>query len=675
VSKNVKQVLASAVILVFSLAAVALLSKYTPYLDSLELRNYDFLMAVIRGPLTPPDNIAVIAIDEASDTEFRDSFGFKFPYPRGVHGELVDALNAAGVRVIIFDVAFIGKSGDENEDQMFAGALQRSEVPVVIAASIDVVEDPRFSMVQELLPYALFTDAGAKIGFATLNPDSDGVIRHARLSVGLRPTLTTEALASMGTPVDPETLPIAEYEGDDPEILVNYVGGSRTIPTISYYQALDPGQYLPPNFLKDKIVYVGRSLAVADLSSGEQDHYPSPFDALSGLTTMPGVEIHANLMNTLLTHDYIYQVATIKQWFIIIALGFLVCLAVLITDKFVFKIIFSLTTIFGYMAIVAILFVFAGVWLYAVQPVTLMVTVFGLNTLYQYRLHEKERAHIRKALSGYVSKQVMGEILKKPDQLELGGVQVEASVLFSDIAGFSKISEKITPRELATLLNDYFTKMGNIIMSRDGMINKYIGDAVMAIWNAPLPNPDHARLACQAALEMRRAVADMYPLRMRIGINTGQMVAGNLGHRERMGYTVIGDAVNLASRLEGANKPFGTVILISDSTEALVRDSFLLRRVDRIRVIGKQHPVEIFEVLAERHKLVPDETLSMLESFNQIIKAYDSRDWAEACRLCQDHVSLFPGDLVAEAYLKRCQKFLEQPPEADWDGVFALESK
>jgi adenylate cyclase len=675
VSKNLKELVASVVILLVSLAGVAVFSKYTPYLESLELRNYDFLMAVIRGPLPSPGDIVVIAVDEASDSEFESSYGVRWPYPRGFHGELVDALNVAGVKTIIFDVAFLGKSDDTVEDETFIGALKRSKAPVVIAASIDVVDDPRFSMVQELLPYEPFVEAGGHIGFATLNPDSDGVIRHGRLSVGLRPTLTTEALTLMGLPAAVETLPVAEYEGDDPEILVNYVGGGRTIPTVSYYQALDPATYLPSGFLEGKIVFVGRSLAVADLSSGGQDHYPSPFDTLSGLTTMPGVEIHANLMNTLLTRDFIYQVGVRIQWIIIISLGLLVCGAVLITDRFALKIILSLSVILGYMAIVALLFKIAGIWLYAVQPVTLMITVFGLNTLYQYRLHEKERAHIRKALSGYVSKQVMGEILKNPDQLELGGTQVEATVLFSDIAGFSKISEKITPRELASLLNDYFTRMGDIIMSRDGMINKYIGDAVMAIWNAPLPNRDHARLACQAALEMRRAVADMYPLRMRVGINTGQMVAGNLGHRERMEYTVIGDAVNLASRLEGANKAFGTVILISDTTEALVRDSFLLRQVDRIRVIGKEQPVEIFEVVAERKKLVPDETLMMLDSFNRIIKTYDSRDWVEACRLCESHLGEFPGDLVTEAYMRRCQKFREHPPDDDWDGVFSLESK
>jgi adenylate cyclase len=274
-----------------------------------------------------------------------------------------------------------------------------------------------------------------------------------------------------------------------------------------------------------------------------------------------------------------------------------------------------------------------------------------------------------------VSKQLMGEIMKHPDDLELGGVQVEATVLFSDIAGFSKLSEKTTPRELAALLNDYFTRMGDIIMKREGMINKYIGDAIMAIWNAPLPTRSHGRLACEAALEMRRVVAAMPPMRMRIGINTGPMVAGNLGHRERMEYTVIGDSVNLASRLEGANKAFGTVILISETTEALVRDFFLLRRVDRIRVVGKERPVAVFEVMAILDASDADPLVPLVDSFGTLLEAYDSRDWIHAESLCETHLDRFPGDLVAETYLKRCRRFRESPPPEDWDGVFTLEAK
>ncbi len=249
-------------------------------------------------------------------------------------------------------------------------------------------------------------------------------------------------------------------------------------------------------------------------------------------------------------------------------------------------------------------------------------------------------------------------------------------MLFSDIAGFSKISENITPRELASLLNEYFTQMGDAIMSREGMINKYIGDAIMAIWGAPLPNEQHDVMACQAALDMKRLVAQMPHLHVRIGLSTGAMVAGNLGHQERMEYTVIGDAVNLASRLEGANKPFGTGIMVSEFTEELIRGHFITRQLDWIRVLGKEQPVRVFELMREAGNGVEARVLEMVQSYDAILDRYEKRDWAAACDLIEKHVSAFPEDpVVQKVYRLRCQEFLGSPPSEDWDGVYVLTSK
>jgi len=669
--KNLKKNIASWVILICCIAVVAVVSKYFPLLESLELKNYDFMMAVLRGPQPAPDDIAVVAIDEQSE----DALEVTHPWPRSVHAALIGELNRLGAKAVVFDILFAGES-DPEEDFALATAIRESRIPIIVTSTIEVVDDPRFSMVRELRPLEALTEAGALVGFATLNPDRDGTLRHGRLFVGGEPTLVTRTLEVLNLEPDFSHVPVAKYEGDDPEILVNYVGGSRSIPTVSYYQALDADNSLPQGFFKGRIVFVGYSLSVTDLSGGAaEDHYPSPYDGLSGIASMPGVEIHANIMNTLLRKKFIYPTEASAFWFMMLSLGLILSAIVLSNETFLVRMVSSTVIIFGYWVCATVVFLHARVWMYAVQPLIIMVAIFGLNVLYQYRLTERERAHIRRALSGYVSKQVMGEILKNPGQLELGGIQVEASVLFSDIAGFSKLSEKITPRELATLLNDYFTKMGDIIMGRDGMINKYIGDAVMAIWNAPLPNPAHAEMACRSALEMKRVVAGMAPLKMRIGINTGPMVAGNLGHRERMEYTVIGDAVNLASRLEGANKAFGTAIMISDSTEALVRSIFLLRRLDRIRVVGKQQPVAVFEVLAAMDDPPTPTELELVASFESIIDAYDDRNWEVAIARAKSHLEKFPDDLATQAYLKRCLHFQEVPPADEWDGVYTLEAK
>lgn len=673
--KATRKALMAVLILVVSAGGVALFSKYAPYLESLELKNYDFLIAVIRGPQQPPDDIVIVAIDDRSIRSFIDQ-GYPYPWPRSFHADLIRSLVSGGARAIVFDVVFQNHSADQEEDLELSRAIAEAGIPVIIAGFIEVIADPRFSMVEVHEPLPLFTEAGALTGFATLNPDRDGVIRSGRLFVGGEPTLTTRTLEALGLEPVYESLPITSWEGDDPEILVNYVGGSRTVPTVSFEQALTLDESLPEGIFKDKIVFVGFSMAVTDLSQGTAaDHYPSPFDQMGGSASMPGVETHANLLNTILRGRYLRQPGFWASWALILAPALMITLVVVRVESFLWKILGSVLVSLFFLVLGIWLFVGTGTWVYMVQPLTIMISVFGFNVLYQYRLNERERAHIRRALSGYVSKQVMNEIMKAPDQLELGGTQVEATVLFSDIAGFSKISEKITPRELAALLNDYFTKMGDIIMELEGMINKYIGDAIMAIWNAPLPHPRHATVACRAALRMKKVVDGMAPLKMRIGINTGPMVAGNLGHRERMEYTVIGDAVNLASRLEGANKAFGTAIMISETTREQVKDDFLLRRLDRIRVVGKQQPIEVFEVIADRLDPVPKELEDQVASHNGIMEAYDSRDWHRAIELIGIHLASFPEDSVALTYRKRCGHFLESPPPAEWDGVFALEAK
>jgi adenylate cyclase len=268
--------------------------------------------------------------------------------------------------------------------------------------------------------------------------------------------------------------------------------------------------------------------------------------------------------------------------------------------------------------------------------------------------------------------------MKNPENLGLGGREVEATVIFTDIAGFSKISERITPQELTKMLNQYFELLATVIMKEGGMVNKFIGDAVMAIWGAPLENPQHAVQACRAALQMYRAMIVMDPVKCRIGINTGRMVAGNMGSRERFEYTVIGDAVNLASRLEGANKTYGTDTMISEMTEEKVRGHFLTREIDSIRVVGKSRPIRIYQLLdVIENKGAPEHErwTEMSRSFQPAHEAYRNREWETACRLFEEHAILFPEDTVGKLYVKRCRTFVATPPEMDWDGVFQMETK
>jgi adenylate cyclase len=664
-----KKYTAAAIFLLGSLAFVALLSKYTSYFTILELKTYDLMMTVMRGPLKTPDDIAIVGIDEASIQEFSDRFSY--PWPRSIHGELIRLLNEAGAKGVVFDVVFNLPSQKE-EDEAFADAIRASKIPVVLAATVETVKDPRFTRVDKVKALPMFLEAGGIVGFATLNLDRDGVLRRARLSVDGEPTMAVAIFQKTGGKLEDLAVPIASLDGEDPEVFVNFVGGARSTPTVSYYQALEYETALPKGIFAGKVVFVGQSLTIQDISEGkkEKDLYATPFDLL-----MPGVEIHGDALATLRRQNFIRMAGPGATWALLFLTAALVSLVVVSIDSFPLKIYLSLLLIVGTFGAACVAFVSFRYWIYTAQPIAVMLSVFVLNTLYQYRATERERAHIRRALTGYVSREVMTEVLKNPGALELGGIQVQATVLFSDIAGFSKISEGITPRELATMLNDYFSRMGDAIMGHGGMINKYIGDAIMAIWGAPLQVENHAERACLAALDMKRIVEGMGgPIRGRIGINTGPMVAGNLGHRERMEYTVIGDAVNLASRLEGANKAYSTSIMISDATEELVRGKVLARQVDWIRVVGKEQPVKVYELVA-RYDELNEKLAAMLRSFEEILQVYEVRDWERVCALIDAHLEVFPHDTVARAYAARCRKFRAAPPPEDWDGVYALEAK
>ncbi len=671
-----RQTIAAGILLILSVLIVGLVSLATPLIENLELKNYDFMM-FLRGPHLAPDDVVIVAIDRFSLDVFADELEMNWPWDRVVYAELVHVLNEAGARGVAFDVIFDMPSHPES-DLAFAQAVSASQVPVVLAATVETVVTEAYSFQQEVLPLEILTEAGASHAYTVVNPDRDAVVRHARLTVGGEPTLALQLYTQLKGPLDLENVPVVATEEDDPEILINYVGQAQAIKTVSFHQALTYEESLPEGVFRDQVVFVGRSESIHDLvtQAGGADMFTSPFDFLGGSQQIPGAEIHANIFHTIDRERFLGKAPRLAVLILVLALGVVSSALMLVFSTIRDKILWSLLFLFGFLALTWLAFLRFDYWILGFQPFLVGLLAVAMNTVYQYRTTEKERQQIEQMLSGYVSKDVIDTIMEDPARLELGGVEVEATVLFSDIAGFSKISEKITPQELSTRLNEYFTRMGDVIMQRDGMINKYIGDAIMAIWGAPLENERHSILACEAALEMSRQVREMEGgFETRYGLNTGTMVAGNLGHRERMEYTVIGDAVNLASRLEGANKVFGTSIMISQFTQALISDHFLTRQLDLIRVVGRAQPVKVYEVLAGDNGRAPAQVREMVESFDEILSAYTGRDWEKAAGLLERHVQTFPEDSVALVYRDRCRSFSDSPPADDWDGVFELTGK
>jgi adenylate cyclase len=309
---------------------------------------------------------------------------------------------------------------------------------------------------------------------------------------------------------------------------------------------------------------------------------------------------------------------------------------------------------------------------------------YATSTVYHLVSERRQRLLIKSMFSTYVSPSVVDELVANPEKLALGGKREELTVLFSDIEGFTTMSQGMQPEEIVALLNEYLSRMSAVIFRHVGTLDKYEGDAVMAFWGAPVPQADHALRACRAALEMQEAAAHLNAqwkesgrpqLRTRIGINTGTMVVGNLGGEGKFDYTVIGDSVNLASRLEGANKEYKTRIMVSERTYEAVRGEILGRQIDRMAVVGRSQPVVTYELLTLRG--APD--AAVLEEFVKVysegLGAYFNRDWPNSLAHFDRALQLRPDDGPARIHRERVRHYVQHPPPPAWDGVFILHSK
>jgi len=297
---------------------------------------------------------------------------------------------------------------------------------------------------------------------------------------------------------------------------------------------------------------------------------------------------------------------------------------------------------------------------------------------------QREKALYRGMFSQYVQKEVVDELIKHPENLKLGGERRRMSVLFTDVAGFSTISERLSPEDLVHLLNEYLSAMSRKIVEHGGIIDKYEGDLIMAEFGAPIWASDHAARSCRAGLQMQQLLTELrlkwqsegrIPLYSRVGINTGDMLVGNMGSDTVFDYTVMGDAVNLASRLEGANKAYGTTIMIGQGTWEEVKGSFVTRPLDLLRVKGKNEPVAVYELLAESRGEVSEAKLQALELFSTGLAHYQSRRFAEALALFEQALAADSKDEPSRTYIGRCRFFIAEPPGEDWDGVWTLTEK
>jgi len=455
-------------------------------------------------------------------------------------------------------------------------------------------------------------------------------------------------------------------------VMVNFHGPARTYRYVSFADVVE--KKFASGTFKDKIVLIGAS------ATGIGDLRVTPFGSLD----FPGVEIHANLIDNMLNRGFlkrgVKQALTDLGWIFVFGIPLGMWLAV-VQPRWL-GLGFLLVAPFAGVIYWAFL---DGWWLNVTVPALFtLVPNVSLVGLYRVLIEEQEKRKVRGAFQQYVSPEVIRRLLSDPERVKPR--KTDITVLFSDIRGFTSISESLDAQELAELLNGYLTQMTRIIFRHQGTLDKYIGDAVMAIWGAPFDEPGHATRCCEAAIDMLARLAEMQQewrtrgkpvLDIGIGINTGIASVGNMGSSLRYGYTAMGDSVNLASRLEGLNKEYGTRIIISESTRAaLENDRILLRELDLIQVKGKQLPVTIYEVLtADIATEAGKEYVELIELFGRGREAYKQRHWSIAKRIFDDLLRRWPNDGPSRVFLARSEEYLAQEPAADWDGVYVMKHK
>lgn len=626
---------------------------------AMEFKTFDFYTS-ITAPRVAPVPVVILAIDEPTFQELQT----QWPFPRRFHARVIERVLADGAAAIGFDVVFAEPS-NRKDDEALANAIAGSG-KVVLAASKEMVESGNATIWTDVQPIQPLLDAGAIAGFAGVVPDDDFVVRwHEWHGDGF-----ASRLAALGALHAGRLLP----QDTDTARMIEYAGPRGTFDTLSYYQAMVPG-LLPPGFFKDKIVLVGRSVRTAsELRNSQVDMFNSPFAVIdAGDRLFPGVEVQANLLSNQLTGGGLQPVPDGPVIVITMLLVLLLLYGVSNTHPATTAAL-ALAMISGVILVSLLLFVHEKRWLPPLFPVAALIAAYGVSGLMSYALARRRAMQIRTMFSQYVPSQVVAKLVEQPEMLRLGGEVREVTLMFTDLANFTTMSEQLSAEQTVEVLTEYFNAMTPIIHRDGGTVDKFIGDAIMAFWGAPLADDAHAQHAVDAAVDMLAAMENLMQrlrarglpeIAMRIGIHTGKVVVGNVGSESRFSYTAIGDAVNLAARLEGANKAFGSSILISEETVSRLSGRHRLRHLDVVIVKGKTEPVGVF---------TPCEDAALCELSHRAIDAFRAKRWEESATAFRQILARKPGDLAATRLLERVAAAAGvEELDAEWDGAVSLD--
>lgn len=703
-------------------------------IERLEHLSYDLQMRTSTLPKNFKASVPVVIVD--IDDKSLKAEG-RWPWPRSKIAQLVDKLNQENVSIIAFDILFPEKQTNIAMEVMqqlskhsqlptqLADILKQNaplfDEDVYLAKSLKQINSilavtflprPHFenelpkplfelsrkqrdelSLISELgyiSNVPILQDAATSSGFINVFPDEDGVIRRGPLLIeyhgSLYPSLALQTIMTfLGVDVSlytPAYGPEEKLEGlylgsqkirtdENGLVYIPYVGKSYTFP---YYSATDVlNGNIPKDALLGKIVFVGTS------ATGGGDIKPTAIDI-----AFPGVEIQATLALGLINNTFAYQPAWTFGEQIITTLIF----GMIATFAFPFfgpRVLSLIIILFPPIMFFINDFIWekTGLVLSFLIPTLLVIAIALINMIYGYLFESRRRERLKTMFGQYVPEKHIDEMIKTTSSFALRGEDREMTVLFADIRNFTAISENLSATQLVEMLNNYLTPMTEIIFKHHGTIDKYVGDLIMAFWGAPLRDKHHARHAMIAALAMQKQLqklnvehrADNWPdLSIGIGINTGLMSVGDMGSKYRRNYTVLGDAVNLASRAEGLTKFYGVKIIVTESTQQHHQQRFAFRLLDRVRVKGKMAGVNIFELIGEQDKVSAAEKLE-LEDFQHALDAYFARRWNDAKTILLELQKTMPENKIYQIYLHRIAEFEITPPPDDWDGVYTHTAK
>ena len=622
--------------------------------------------------------VVIVAVDQGSLEVIDKAKGYEkgWPWPRKYWGSLLEYLSEdCRAKAVVFDMLFTERSvnpGEEgkSDDELFAVAIERATKegagPPVFGKIVN-----RDGSLTRFIPPVNPPPAFGAVNISDSDRSRDYVPRRNG-----RPSLAVQAIEaaklSPKLPIDKPFLVhyYGPYESRGGKQTFRYVAAANVI-LVSYGEDEKKWQ-IDKAMFKDKIVLVG------GIAAGTYDEKPTPLSAKA-----PGVEIQATAIENMLHGDQVRALGFFPTAGATFLTAWLASLGVVFPRRVWWKLIGGFVAILLVASIAAALFVkHEIVWLPLAAPL-LAGTIATIGAFaWSYLGEDRQRRRLLKALSSVVSPTIAEELARDPSKLAIGGTRREMTVMFTDIAGFTDLSETMPPEKLAPMLNYYLEEMSGIVLEQTGTLDKYIGDAIMSFWNAPLAQPDHAALACRAALRLVEREAAIQPalrelgaakIYTRVGINSGPMAVGFTGSSHLINYTVLGDSVNLGSRLEGANKIYGTRVMVSQSTAEQVSDRFVLRQLDMLRVKGKLKPMAVYELIAEGS--VSEATSRRVRLYEQGLRHYQLQQWDEAEKILKGLLAEFAEDGPAKAILARIAHFRHDPPAVDWDGVYVAKDK